>query len=780
MADEKIAKETEKADSEAVKKLENEIKKAFQENRYEDVKKIAGMLKSADPQNHLADHLVGKAEKAISEQARKSNELRIKNLEGMMKDAYKDGQLMEIAKIAGEMKKIDPENKVMKKIETKIEKAKAILDAQVRKEKIKALEIQIKDNIKNNRTDETVKKANDLLKLDLKNSIALNILKRIARERKTDLESLITIKPVQAVKTPEIKKDEKNNAEGIKKIKLEQKIDKNVKPVTDTDKTEKKPSFFSRIFKKKEMTENREKADVTAEKKSVLSAPQKTEKDKMKELENNLKLALKGKNESKVKEAAWEIRKIEPENKAAINALKKIEEDRKNSEKKAKEEKIKASEKEIKVFLKNNESDKVAEKANELLKDDPRNKTAAKALKEIENLKKKSIAVPAAVLKTEQKQGFFNRLTDLLPKKGKKIDQRAKTAETKFEVVSGVKPAEAKTAPQNEIAREVKIAVTPAVPAEPVNIAQPVKPSANENSENKITPSSFLSPKPSIIKPVIPAKPPVTTFKNASQIFPEKTEKAEMPSPVMPTAVPSEPKTENVPEKGNIFTKLFGKKEEAEKPAGSIIETIVAQADKTKKQSEITKKEETDTGESFLKFSNLFLKFSVVFILIISAFFYIFNIDENNTVLTLFSIENNAITLKNSADKLNDLEKQKDGINKEIDKYKKGYENEYQNTIDSIVKNRLDWPNLIKELNQVTESVYEKNALAKYVQYNNYTYDAASGRLGVSATLSDPLGKNLTKLAELEDAFAILYLLPVQYSQCDLQRLNHLTIAFYL
>ena len=92
-------------------------------------------------------------------------------------------------------------------------------------------------------------------------------------------------------------------------------------------------------------------------------------------------------------------------------------------------------------------------------------------------------------------------------------------------------------------------------------------------------------------------------------------------------------------------------------------------------------------------------------------------------------------------------------INKAIKLYMDGYKDNYEQTVDKIVKNRMDWTDLNKKLNRVTESVYEKNALAKYVQYNNYSYDVKSGKLTVSGTLSDPLGKNLTKMAELEEAF---------------------------
>ncbi len=156
----------------------------------------------------------------------------------------------------------------------------------------------------------------------------------------------------------------------------------------------------------------------------------------------------------------------------------------------------------------------------------------------------------------------------------------------------------------------------------------------------------------------------------------------------------------------------------------------------------------------FLQFSTVFLEFSVAFILISAGFFYVQNMDSENQVLSIIGIEDtNASLLLKAANTAGEKGKEEGRLNKDIKKYKKGYENEHKETIETIADNRMDWYDLLQKLNEVTESVYEKNVLSQYVQYNNYSYNVENGQLTVSATLSDPLGKNLTKLAELEEAF---------------------------
>jgi hypothetical protein len=212
----------------------------------------------------------------------------------------------------------------------------------------------------------------------------------------------------------------------------------------------------------------------------------------------------------------------------------------------------------------------------------------------------------------------------------------------------------------------------------------------------------------------------------------------------------------NGADKGNIFTSLFGKGEEIEpgrKSSASVLETIVAKSAPVKSAPKAEKVPEVKTGEGLLSFASGFLKFATLFILVSGAFLYMENMDTGNTVLKLVNKENNAIQLHGVALKVEKAKADMEKVNKEINKYKGGYTDDHQKAIDRIVANRMDWPAILAKLNEVTESVYAKNAISQYVQYNNYSYNTDTGKFTVSGTLSDPLGKNLTKLAELEEAF---------------------------
>jgi nitrogen regulatory protein P-II 2 len=76
-----------------------------------------------------------------------------------------------------------------------------------------------------------------------------------------------------------------------------------------------------------------------------------------------------------------------------------------------------------------------------------------------------------------------------------------------------------------------------------------------------------------------------------------------------------------------------------------------------------------------------------------------------------------------------------------------------ERTVETIIDERINWPDIFAKINEVTNSVYELNDFFKYVEYNNYSFDAEQGSIRVTGTLSDPLGRNLTKLVELEEAF---------------------------
>ena len=403
--------------------------------------------------------------------------------------------------------------------------------------------------------------------------------------------------------------------------------------------------------------------------------------EKIKDLEKQLKQALKDGHEPHIRSLIEEIKTLDPENKAIKKVQAQLDKEKAKLEAQANKEKVKGLITEIKVLLKNEEWDKTKEKANELLKVDEKNSFASKALKKVAKAKEVKAPAKAEVPK---------------PTKEKKPEAPKKEA---------VPPVVEKKA-------------APAVP--------PVKPVAAPKVE-------AVKPKPEIAE-----KPKVK------------------PIAVAPLGAVKKPAAEAVPkpsaEKGNIFTRLFGKKEVIEKPEKSIIDTIVAKTEKVEKVEK--KKKEEGIGEGFLKFASTFFKFSVAFILISAGFFYVQNIDEQNRFLPLIGIEeNNASRLHKANEALEKEKEEERALSRELERYKEGYDDKNIKTINSIVEKRLDWPDLIRKLNEVTEFVYERNVLAQYVQYNNYSYDVSRAQLTVNGTLSDPLGKNLTKLAELEEAF---------------------------
>jgi len=210
---------------------------------------------------------------------------------------------------------------------------------------------------------------------------------------------------------------------------------------------------------------------------------------------------------------------------------------------------------------------------------------------------------------------------------------------------------------------------------------------------------------------------------------------------------------------GNAFTRLFGKKETIDKKNSkkSIIDTIVSKTSIPEKESvkkSETKEKKDDLGRGMLHLSKAFLRFSLAFMVFSAVFFYAQNIDINNRILGTFGIEkNNAIQLHNAYESLQEQKTLAEEINQEISRYEDGYNNEYEATVKNIVENRVNWADILERINKITDSVYEHNALSQYVQYNNFSLDTEKGVVRVNGTLSDPLGKNLTKLAELEEAF---------------------------
>ena len=73
----------EERDAEQIKKLELDIKVAFKEERFEDVKKLAEKISSLDPENHLAERLLEKTKTAEADQLKAVNAGKIKELEAI-------------------------------------------------------------------------------------------------------------------------------------------------------------------------------------------------------------------------------------------------------------------------------------------------------------------------------------------------------------------------------------------------------------------------------------------------------------------------------------------------------------------------------------------------------------------------------------------------------------------------------------------------------------------------------------------------------------------------
>lgn len=657
MADEKKESLTapSKDDKQAIKKLELEMKTAFKDGKFDDVRKKAEELKKLDPQSHIADRLIEKAEKAEKDEKKKQNAGKIKELEAKLSVAFGQGDVPKVSDLLDEIREMDPDNKKATKIENHILKAKAALDKQVMKGKIKALIEETKPLLKDQKWDEVAEKANEILKLEWNQSFAVKALKQAAKAKKTDVAKLITVE--------------------------------------EPPKADRKPGFFAKLFKKKDKKAEAPaaKADAKTEK-PVEPVPTKAEGSKT-----------EGKDE-KPAEAKPALSKAEEKPK---EAAKKVE---------AKAE-VKKAEKHVEPVPTKAEGSKAEGKPGMF----------AKLFRKKEKTGEKPQEAKAEEKKPEEKKGLFGMLK--------------KKAETEEKKAPAPKTAAEKEAPKAQAAKPLAAplpaAPKPAIPAKP----------AIAGGGTAAKPTSGV--KPIAIAPLAPAAPAKPAIAG------EGTAAKPAPAPAKPATPAAKPAAEG--EKGNIFTSLFGKKESAaadEKKGKSIIDTIVEKSDKVPDLKKVPKKKVESTGEGFLKFSGAFLQFSIVFILISAGFFYVQNIDEENRVLALAGIEqNNASQLRSAANTLEKKRDEKNGLNKEIKRFQEGYVDDNIETIQTIIDARMDWPDIIAKLNEVTESVYEKNALLQYIQYSNYSYDVETGQLSTSATLSDPQGRNLTKLAEIEIAF---------------------------
>jgi len=166
--------------------------------------------------------------------------------------------------------------------------------------------------------------------------------------------------------------------------------------------------------------------------------------------------------------------------------------------------------------------------------------------------------------------------------------------------------------------------------------------------------------------------------------------------------------------KGNVFTNLFVGKQEVKEPKkfeGNIVETIVAKKEESKteevKKNKIKKAEKNQedrekerTGLTFLHLSRAAFHFTFLLLVVSAGFFYIQNVDINNRVLSLIGEKQNvASQLYSSAGELESRKTQERKLNKEIREYRIGYNNQFEETIKKVVKNRIDWNDIIQKIN---------------------------------------------------------------------------------
>ena len=205
-----------------------------------------------------------------------------------------------------------------------------------------------------------------------------------------------------------------------------------------------------------------------------------------------------------------------------------------------------------------------------------------------------------------------------------------------------------------------------------------------------------------------------------------------------------------IPEKQASIPEVSSKEAEIKTPESALIE---------KKETEVkhapikAKPEKPHKEFNLLGFSKLFANFTVAFIVLTAGFLYVEFIDQNNTVLGLVGVENTGSKLHSSADELSQKEREVATLKKEIEKLETGYQNPDLKTIDDIRAKRINWPDVLFKIDEVTNSVYELNDFFKYIEYIDYAFDADRQTIRISGKLSDPQGNNLTKLVELENAF---------------------------
>jgi hypothetical protein len=653
---------------EKIKRLESELKTAFKEAKFDVVRKKAEEMDKVDVGNRVATRILEKANQEEAEMIKRANRLKIQALESKLDQEFRIGNLPAVEQAIVEIKKVDPANLKAKKVEESIATAKAALEQELKKEKIRKLSTEIQFFVNSADWNGATAKANELLAMDWGNPVAMNALKKAATSEHVDVKTLVKV----------------------------------AQP-----KQEQKPGFLAKILGKG---------------KGTIPAPAKAVPEK------------------KVVKEATKVSSpvvLKPELPKAIAAISK---------------EPPALPKAQLIPAKAQGTSALAAKPEVQPKAVP--KSATLAAPKVQAVKKESAL-----------KSFFSKMFAKKEKAAPKaVPAQAKAvAQVKRAEPAPVAPvAKPVAAPMPSVVKPV-VSMVPKVEAKPTtpSVSTPKKEAPHESIFGKwfqkkaeAKPAIAVSAPKTPAAPVVPLVAPKVEAKPAMASAPIQ----KMAEPQLKVEQKAVAKSEGkAAEKGNIFTSLFGKQEaapsEPQKSTRSVLETIVAKTAPSKPAEKKEKKFEESKGEMYLKFSNAFLQFSVVFIAVSAVFFYVENMDTDNRVLAMVGRENNAIQLHKAADDVAAKQGDINTLNKEVEKYKGGYSDDRKAVIDQIIQNRMDWPTILDRLNEVTDSVYEQNSLSQYVQYNNYSYNADTGELSVSGTLSDPLGKNLTKLAELEQAF---------------------------
>lgn len=268
----------------------------------------------------------------------------------------------------------------------------------------------------------------------------------------------------------------------------------------------------------------------------------------------------------------------------------------------------------------------------------------------------------------------------------------------------------------------------------------------DEMSEKNIEKTETLTQSSEENQVVEPEMPSMAISTLAQEAVTTKEEKPEV-SPSVPESLPSM-------EMASVSSMLIPEKQST--PSKTPIEPPVAPViKKVEVEKPIVKAEPQKPKKEFnlLGFAKLFANFTVAFVVLTAGFLYVEFIDQNNTVLGLVGAENTGGKLHATADDLSQKEREVSVLEKEIETYQTGYQNPELTTIDSIIQKRINWPDVLFKIDEVTNSVYELNDFFKYIEYADYAFDADRQTIRISGKLSDPQGNNLTKLVELENAF---------------------------